>query len=311
MKSAPSPSQPIRFAAINIRMVSNAISATIAFGIISMVPAHGQILHASSPLPSFEVTTIKPWSPNPPSAILSLDGTTGPKKVMKVDPGPLRDQATDRVHIILPIELLITAAYNLPLGSERRVIGASDWLRSDQYEIQAKIEDSLYAAMQKMTPAQQREQVDLMEQSLLAERFKLKVHFETREMPVFALVVAKDGPKLAPAKEGEFSKLSSFPGTHQEMELTASAVTLDQFAHSPLWGGGGRLVVNQTGLKGTYNFTLKWRPDQLASDTGQQSDSDAPSLFTAIQEQLGLKLVSTKAPVEVIVIDHIERPSAN
>ena len=75
--------------------------------------------------------------------------------------------------------------------------------QAHRYEIQAKIEDSLHGAMQKMTPAQQREQVDLMEQSLLADRFKLKVHFEAREMPVYTLVIAKGGSNLTPAKEGE------------------------------------------------------------------------------------------------------------
>jgi uncharacterized protein (TIGR03435 family) len=188
-------------------------------------------------------------------------------------------------------------------------VGSPDWLRTDQYEIQAKIEDALYAAMQKMTPTQQREQVDLMEQSLLADRFKLKVHFETRDMPVYALVVAKGGPKLTPAKDGESSRLSSLPDNEHGTEMTAIAVTLDQFAHSPLWGKGGRLVVDQTGLKGTYDFTLKWSSEQLVA--GQESGVDAPSVFTAIQEQLGLRLVPSKAPVEVIVIDHIEPPSAN
>jgi bla regulator protein BlaR1 len=89
--------------------------------------------------------------------------------------------------------------------------------------------------------------------------------------------------------------------------VTAKGVTLDEFVHSPLMRTGKRLVADQTGLKGTYDFTLKWAPD-LA---GQESGADAPSLFTAIQEQLGLKLVPSKAPVEVIVIDHIERPSEN
>jgi uncharacterized protein (TIGR03435 family) len=78
------------------------------------------------------------------------------------------------------------------------------------------------------------------------------------------------------------------------------------------WGGGGRLVVDQTGLKGAYDFTLKGRPEQfVASDAGLEGGADAPSIFTAIQEQLGLRLVPSKAPVEVIVIDSIERPSAN
>jgi bla regulator protein blaR1 len=90
--------------------------------------------------------------------------------------------------------------------------------------------------------------------------------------------------------------------------MMATATTLDQWIHSPFLSG--RAVVDQTGLKGTYDFTLTWS-ESLASGAGQESGTDAPSLFTAVQEQLGLKLVPTKAPVEVIVIDHIEKPSAN
>jgi uncharacterized protein (TIGR03435 family) len=207
------------------------------------------------------------------------------------------------VHSILTARLLIAFAYNVPFGFERiRVVGGPDWLGSDDYEIQAKIEDSLYAAMQKMTPAQQREQVNLMNQSLLADRFKLKVHFETREMPEFALVIAKGGPKLTPAKDDESSRLSV-----RQNEMTAKAITLDQWIHSPFLGG--RTVVDQTGLKGTYDFTLSWSEQSGAA--GQENGTEAPSLFTAVQEQLGLKLVPTKGPVEVIVIDHIEKPSEN
>jgi uncharacterized protein (TIGR03435 family) len=208
------------------------------------------------------------------------------------------------VHSILTARLLIAFAYNVPFGFERvRVVGGPDWLGSDDYEIQAKIEDSVYAAMQKMDPAQQQEQVSLMEQSLLADRFKLKVHFETREMPVFALVIAKGGPKLTPAKDGESTRLS----VHQN-EMTATAITLDQWTHSPFLGG--RVIVDQTGLTGAYDFTLTWE-QSVASGAGQEGGTDAPSLFTAVQEQLGLKLVPTKGPVEVIVVDSIERPSAN
>ena len=189
-----------------------AMTAPVAFGIAPTVPMHGQILHASGPLPSFEVATIRPWKPMPSPPPPPSDGTTAARKVLKVDPGGPGGQPTDRVHMILPAALLIASAYNLPVGSEKsRIVGGPEWLSSDQYEIQAKIEDSLYAAMQKMTPAQQREQVALMEQSLLADRFNLKVHFETREMPVYALVVAKGGPKLTPAKDGEASKLFTLP----------------------------------------------------------------------------------------------------
>jgi bla regulator protein blaR1 len=276
--------------------------------------ASAQILHATGDRPAFEVATIKPWqrTPSPPPP----DGTTAPVKVMKISPGdPGPPPPTDRLHLILPISVLITSAYNLPAGSESRIIGGPDWLRQDidQFEIQAKIEGSEYAAMQKMTPAQQRERVALMEQSLLADRFRLKVHFETREIPVYALEVARSGAKLNPAKNKEPSGLSTL-GNAQGNEMTAIGVTLEQFAVSPLLTGSadGRPVLDQTGLQGPFDFTLKWTPDPLvASAAAKGAGADAPSFFTAIREQLGLLLVPSKAPVEVIVIDHIQQPSAN
>ena len=175
-------------------------------------------------------------------------------------------QQTDRVHLNSSAQLVILFAYNLPFGSERtRIVGGPDWLGSVQYEIQAKIDDALFAAMQKMTPGQQREQVDLMEQSLLADRFKLKVHFETRDMPVYALTVAKGGPKLTAAKDGERTSLSS-----SHSEIAAQAVTLDDFATFVSLGTpiGGRLVVDQTGLNGVYDFTLNWSQEQAAAEAG-------------------------------------------
>jgi len=278
--------------------------------------AQGQILHATGDPPSFEVATIKPWI-RPPTPPPPADGA--PARV-RVDPGAGAGagsgagQPAKRVHVIAPVALLIASAYNLPVGSENQRLKGPDWLRNDidQYEIQAKIDDSLYAAMQKMTPAHQREQVALMEQSLLADRFKLRVHFETVEMPAYALVPAKGGPKLTPAKDGESSRLSTV-GTEQGMKMTAIAVTLDQLVLSPLLTGaaGGRPVLDQTGLKGLYDFTLTYAPAQLAASEAAKNVADAPSLFTAMQEQLGLRLIPSKSQVEVIVVDHVERPSAN
>jgi uncharacterized protein (TIGR03435 family) len=117
-------------------------------------------------------------------------------------------------------------------------------------------------------------------------------------------VVAKTGVKLNPAKNEEPSRLSTL-GNEQGNEMTAIGITLEQFVLSPLLTGsaGARPVVDQTGLKGAFDFTLKWTPDQSAAD--------GPYFFTAIHEQLGLMLVPSKAPVEVIVIDRIEQPSAN
>jgi bla regulator protein BlaR1 len=280
--------------------------------------AHGQILHATGDRPSFEVASIKPWkrTPGPPPSPdgANLSGATVPAKVMKVDPGGAGPPPTDRLHMVLPITVLIASAYNLRVGSDSRILGGPEWLRQDidQFEIQAKIEDSEYAVMQKMTPAQQHERVSLMEQSLLADRFRLKVHFEMREMPVYALMVAKSGARLSPAKNRESSRLSTL-SNYQEREMTAVGVTLEQFVLSPLLTGaaGGRLVVDQTRIEGAFDFTLKWTPEPSAAAPGRELGADGPSLFTAIREQLGLLLVPSKAPVEVIVIDHIEQPSAN
>jgi bla regulator protein blaR1 len=226
---------------------------------------------------------------------------------VKVDPGTgAKRQVRDRVDMILPPGTLIAMAYGLPPESGARIVGGPDWLRQDvdQYEIHAKIDDAMVAAMEKMTPEQQREQVALMEQAMLADRFKLKVHFETREMPVYALVVAKGGPKLVVAN-GDENRLAMV-SRESGQELTATGVTMEQFAQSPLLKAqpvGGHPVVNQTSLKGRYDFTLRWSKDG--------AESEEPALLTAIQEQLGLRLVPAKAPVEVIVIDHVEKPSEN
>ena len=161
-----------------------------------------------------------------------------------------------------------------------------------------------------MPPEQQHRQVALMEQSLLADRLNLKLHFEVRgEAAVYALVIAKGGPKLTAAKPGEETQILSA----RRNELKGQAVTLDQFVHSPLWTPiGNHLVINQTGLAGAYDFTLKWREDPVAEgDAAAESSEDLPPLFNALREQLGLNLVDAKAPLEVIVIDHIERPSHN
>lgn len=264
--------------------------------------ANGQILHPSEPLPSFEVATVKPWRADPRP--MTAPGSPPVIPVM-IDPGQhVQVQETDRVHFIGQIGLLIMKAYNLPIGSERRILKGPQWVESesDRYAVEAKIDASRFAAMRKMTPEQQQEQVELMEQSLLAERFNLKVHFEIRgETPIYALVVAKGGPKLSPSKGVETTSLSA-----RKDEIIAQAVTLDQFAHSPLWTPiGNRYVVDQTGLTGTYDFTLKWRSDPL------DESGELPDLFNAIQEQLGLKVIDSKAPLEVLVIDHIERPSMN
>lgn len=266
--------------------------------------AQTQLLQVDGPLPAFEVVSIKPAQPPPPRPSPPPGEQIIHQQVMRIAPGRGGAQRTDRVQMILNAQDLIASAYDVPFGFERRrAIGGPDWTRSERYQIDAKIDDSQFAAMQKLSPYDQRTQVKLMQQALLADRFKLKVHFETREMPAFELVVAKGGPRLTPASPGGRTQLGMLNDT-----LTATNATLDQWIHSPFIGG--RNVINHTGLDGAYDFSLNWSNTTDAADP-QDGAPGEPTLFTAVQEQLGLKLVPTKAPVEVIVIDHIEQPSEN
>lgn len=284
-------------------------------------PLGGQILHPAAPLPSFEVATIKPS--NGGDAIPSL---TTPTESRTID---------------VTARNLIEQAYRIPWTPtlNERVIGGPDWIDSIRYDVDARIDPSFAAALQQMSFEERKDQTSLMMQSLLADRFQLKVHFESRELPIYALVVAKGGPKLAPAKqppiaEGDQPTQSpSIPAKAEDVrqgifvqyrgqaaEMTAKGVTLDGLAR---WLAGyseigGRALVNQTGLAGTYDFTLHWTRERLAA--AGQGDSTAsatspepegPALFTGLQEQLGLRLLSTKGPVEVLVIDQIEKPSEN
>jgi bla regulator protein blaR1 len=228
----------------------------------------------------------------------------GEKIIRSVRMSYAEDPASDQVHLRWKAKMLIEIAYGLQIGSEDRVEGGPEWIDSDadRYEVRAKIDNATYTAMKAMPAADRDRQLNLMEQGLLADRFKLKVHFEARQMPVYALVLAKGGPKMAAAKPDEASLLTG-TGDGTNNVLTGQALTMSELVRSPLLRPEGRMVLDQTGLTGKYDFTLK-------SATGLDA-TDGPSLFTAMEEQLGLKLVSMKAPVEVIVVDHVERPDAN
>jgi uncharacterized protein (TIGR03435 family) len=163
-------------------------------------------------------------------------------------------------------------------------------------------------------PAQQQ-----MLQSLLADRFQLTVHRETKELPIYTLVIAKGGPKLREAKPGD-PGAGDMKGSQISGDLTAQAVPIATLVQS-LTQMLGHPVSDKTELKGVYDFKLQFTPDdRLQPPSGAPpnfrfplppADSNAPSLFDALQEQLGLKLESGKGPAEVMVIDHVERPSEN
>ena len=202
--------------------------------------------------------------------------------------------------------LMIHNAYGIP---ESRILGGPKWLVSERFDIEAKADSSVVEQMLTLSRDQRKLQIQAMFQQLLADRFKLSVHWETRELPVYALVAAKNGPKLTAATQpGSGTSSSNGVFTARGMTLAEIAQSLTQELATDL----GRVVIDRTGITGRYDVALKWTPDTAgAADNGTENNSYGPSIFTAIQEQLGLKLESAKGPVQVLVIDHVEMPSGN
>ena len=218
-----------------------------------------------------------------------------------------------------PLTTLIGYAYGL---QEKRIVDRPAWLDTKRFDIKAK-SDAADLAVPDALPDDLKHEYNLRQlQLLLVERFHLKVHTERREIPVYALVVAKGGPKMRPADDkSSFAILgvhdlpnSSSPGTSgiDRGRLIGISTSIDRLANFLAFYAAGDLdrpIMNKTGLAGPYDFQLKWTPEAgMASD---QADSSRPGLFTAIQEQLGLKLEPKKGSMEVLVIDHVEMPTEN
>lgn len=214
------------------------------------------------------------------------------------------------------MQWVIIRAYDV-LGIQ--ISGGPSWISSDRYDIEAKESDELYAELEKLPRDQRRGKQRFLLQSMLEDRFQLKAHRETKELPVYALEVAKNGPKLK-ATNIQSAGPCTIRGTGEGNRYQGCTVAI-LASYLPL--AVGRVVLDRTGLEGRYDFTLEYADQDSAAvssvPTGGGAASDnplppapsGPSVFTAVQEQLGLKLEATKGPVDVIVIDHIERPSEN
>jgi uncharacterized protein (TIGR03435 family) len=232
----------------------------------------------------------------------------------------------------VPLRELIRFAYQVQLF---QMEGLPGWTASERFDVVAKAEGDPPPS----PPGGPPDPMLLMTRTLLAERFKLKVRTETREMPIYALVVARaDGkvgdrlvastvdcqalfaargragapPPPGPPAPGErpMCGLRFGPGN-----LSAGGIPMTQFANS-LSTSVGRHVVDKTGLTGSYEFELSWTPDQLPQNPPPPGapppppiDPNGPSIFTALQEQLGLKLESARGPVQVLVIERVDRPT--
>ena len=210
-------------------------------------------------------------------------------------------------------KFLIEYAYGI---TDDQLSGGPDWINSDKYAIDAKIPDSTVADWhKKYDPGKRAEEMRSMMRSLLADRFQLKISHRTKELPVFALVIAKDGPKISPSTD-DGSKSGSDGHNEGYVEInhvTDEPISLLMEILSRQPEIAGRKIVDETGLTAKYTYKLKWTRERPPSDSDPADlpDSSAPLLWDALREQLGLQLKSAKAPVDTIVIDHIEKPTPN
>lgn len=257
---------------------------------------------ADAKVPVFDVVSVKPDK--------SVSG------MIRVMTKPDGYSATN-----ISLKMLLQAAYGI---REDLISGAPSWVDAARYDIDAKVAGPDVDTLKKLSPEQRR----AMLQPMLAERFKLVVHTETKQLPVYELVIAKGGSKLKEAAPGDtypngikgpdgvarggMMRVGLGQLAAQGVPISSMVNMLSQQLH--------KTVIDKTGLTGKYDLELNWTPDQASepmfkgADSSQHDpapDSSAPSIFTAIQEQLGLKLQSAKGSVETLVVDHVEMPSEN
>jgi uncharacterized protein (TIGR03435 family) len=198
-----------------------------------------------------------------------------------------------------PLQTIIQAAYGMFGTPDDAFPGMPDWAKKTRYDIEARVDEGSRAAFQRLNLAQRQAMI----QAFLADRFKLQAHRETRELPVYTLTVAKTGSKLHPIEDPNATPtMEATPG-----QITAFGVLLSQIIPG-LTQNAGHTVLDQTGLTGKYEFTLTWTPTDPSSPMPASPDSKT-SIFTAVQEQLGLTLQPAKGKVDCLVIDHVEQPS--
>lgn len=246
-----------------------------------------------SPAPSYDVTSVKINPKGDPNKNITWNETPDGLRVENVT-----------------LELLIRQAYDLRSYQIER---APEWADQDEFDISAKIDGAEVRHLQTLTKDQAAAERRLMLQALLADRFRLAAHRETKQGTVYALVVAKNGPKFREATPPAPPRMPISMGggllTFNGAPMPTLARLISQVINAP--------VVDHTGLAGKYEFTLKWTPDEFDLPTvAQQPDNTSSepvgtSIFTVIQEQLGLKLESTRSPVDSLVIDHVEPPTPN
>jgi uncharacterized protein (TIGR03435 family) len=273
-----------------------AVAAPIMIGSLHTMRLRAQAQDLPADSPKLAVAAIKPVAPRDKDAMSMLFSDDGVS---------LRSVA---------VAWIVLQAFSPQpiIGLEDdRILGLPGWTKSERYDVQAKVDDEDVTKWKALSLPQKR----LALQALLETRFNLQFHHEIHERPTYSLVVAKNGPKLHQSSPNGIypneMKRPGGPGRDDESTVTPGKVVLHGSSVSGLASilssqGLSHAVVDKTELTGIYDITLRWSPDDIGS-----SDASLPSLFTALQEQLGLKLEYEKNPVDVIVIDHIGKPTEN
>jgi len=286
-----------------------AVAVPIFFGLVNATPirAQSQADSAASGAPGFEVASIKAHK------------SAGTMEMSRLLYTPNGLSATN-----VTLQTLIRDVYRV---QESQISGAPNWLNSEKYDVDARMEKSVADELRKLDPMQSLPERQRMLQALLADRFKLTLHRETKQLPIYALAIAENGPKIQEAKPGDtyangikgFDGRPGGPGNIRMGRgmLTGQALSMADFVRA-LSELLGRPVLDKSGLTGKYDLALQWTPGEgelpmLSRAEGTPSGPNfAPpgsAIFTAIQDQLGLELESQDSRVETLVIDHVEKPA--
>lgn len=252
------------------------ILATIALVFAALAPAQDKRL-------TFEVASIKPVKPG---------GRGGGIKPMSAGQGYIAEG--------VPVKLIINLMYKVPM---KQITGGPSWLDTDLWDIQAKADRSYNI-----------DDLHTMFQNLLADEFKLKFHKETREGPVYALMVDKGGSKMKVNESAQDYEIPIMGGPGGV--LTGKRVPMEYLCYFLVQAlrDDARPVIDKTGFTGNFDFTLSFAPELPANFPKENLPAgflDRPNLFDALRQQLGLKLEPQKGPVEYYVIDHVEKPAGN
>ena len=278
-----------------------AVAVPIVFGVLKppQSRAASQAQSGAAFASAFEVASITPNRNGEPMAGFIIKG----RPAHAISWTPDRFMATN-----FSLPMLLQRVYDV---QAEQILGGPAWFNSENFDVDAHVDKSVADDLGKLTPDQSKLERQRMLQVLFGDRFKLTLHHETRELPVYVLVIPTNGPKIQPSKPSDTypnglkrpdDGKPQGPGLWypERGKLIGQGVSVSSLVRSLSQKLGGRIVVDKTGLTGDYDFTLQWTREE-----------NQAALLTAIQEQLGLKLETQKLPIDVLVIDHAEMPSGN